>query len=259
MDVPSYILSYIITRRPDDSWFTAISIKKLIHDQQVVTLYNAEDIHMAFIKHSSDYYLAVIQDTSMYHESILTLITPNQRCLRIDELFNLTLLRLPRIRRIKYYHLPCQTRLDLWCFFDEIYMCVCTSDNHTNCIKFDHEVSFACKHNDFCDNGASCFQDDITCPSSTICICTDCYFGTRCQFYAKGFGLTLDDILRYELRRNFSLSQQRVSIKTSAIVTMFMSVLGLINGILSYLTFRRERSQQVGCGIQILVSDSIAN
>ncbi|CAF4077255.1 unnamed protein product, partial [Adineta steineri] len=132
---------------------------------------------------------------------------------------------LPRIRRIKYYHLPCQTRLDLWCFFDEIYMCVCTSDNHTNCIKFDHQISFACKHNDFCANGASCFQDDITCPSSTICICTDCYFGTRCQFYAKGFGLTLDDILRYELRRNFSLSQQRVSIKTSAIVTMFIQIL----------------------------------
>ncbi|CAF1023668.1 unnamed protein product [Adineta steineri] len=169
--------------------------------------------------------LSVVQDTSMYHESILTSITPNQRCLRINELFNLTLLRLPRIRRVKYYHLPCQTRLDLWCFFDEIYMCVCTSDNHTNCIKFDHQLSYACKHNDFCDNGASCFQDDITCPSGTICICTDCYFGTRCQFYAKGFGLTLDDILRYELRRNFSLSQQRVSIKMSAIVTMFIQIL----------------------------------
>ncbi|CAF4198232.1 unnamed protein product, partial [Adineta steineri] len=221
MEVPSYILSYIISLRPVNSWVTATVIQKLIHDQHVVTLYSEDFIHMAFIKHSSDYYLAVVQDTSMNRESILTSITPNQRCLRINELFNLTLLRLPRIRRVKYYHLPCQTRLDLWCFFDEIYMCVCTSDNHTNCIKFDHQLSYACKHNDFCDNGASCFQDDITCPSGTICICTDCYFGTRCQFYAKGFGLTLDDILRYELRRNFSLSQQRVSIKTSAIVTMF--------------------------------------
>jgi hypothetical protein len=220
----------------------------------MVTLYSSQSINMVFVKFSVNYYLAVIQPPPNYFDLITTSITPSQRCLHIDELFNLSLLILPRIQRMKYYHLPCQTRSDLWCFFDEVYMCLCTSDTHANCFEFNHKITFTCRHNDFCENDALCFQDDITCPSSTICICPDCYFGTRCQFYAKGFGLTLDDILRYEIRRNLTFSQQRISIKVNAVVTMLMFVLGLVNGVFSYLTFRRKQSQQVGCGLYLFSS-----
>ncbi len=111
-----------------------------------------------------------------------------------------------------------------------------------------------CQHNDFCQNGALCFQNNLTCPSAKICICTDCYFGNLCQFYAKGFGLVFDDILRYGIQRNLPFSEQRTSVKISAGVTMFIFTLGIINEILCCLTFRRKSSQQVGCGLYLFAS-----
>jgi hypothetical protein len=133
-------------------------------------------------------------------------------------------------------------------------MCLCTLEHYPNCFELDHQAKLTCPHSDYCKNGASCLQDDPTCPSNTICICTDCYFGTQCQFYAKGFGLTLDDILRYEIHPNVTLSQQRISVKISALITMFMFLLGSINGICSCLTFKRKKSKQVGCGLYLFAS-----
>ena len=87
-----------------------------------------------------------------------------------------------------------------------------------------------------------------------MCNCTDCYFGDRCQFYAKGIGLTLDDILRYELRPNVTLSNQSSIIKWSCGLTMIIFVAGLINSILSLLTFSTKKSREVGCGLYLIAS-----
>jgi hypothetical protein len=254
LEISSYILIYIITKEEDRPMKTNVFIQKLLHNQQMVTIYTTKLVHIAFLKYSNSYYLAVMQHPRKVHDNIFTSISPSQRCLSTDELFNSSLLVLPYIQRVKYYHLFCQTQSNLWCFFDEMYMCICTTENHANCWKFDHHVSFACRHEDFCQNNALCFQDDITCPSTTICICNDCYFGTRCQLYAKGFGLTLDDILRYEIQRNSTFSQQRISIKVSTAVTMVIFVVGFFSGIFSSMTFQRKGSQQVGCGLYLFAS-----
>jgi hypothetical protein len=92
------------------------------------------------------------------------------------------------------------------------------------------------------------------CPLNKLCICTGCYFGDRCQFYAKGIGLTLDDILRYQIRPNATLADQSLSIKVSAALTMIMFAAGLINSVLSLMTFQSRDSRKVGCGMYLLAS-----
>ncbi|CAF4778769.1 unnamed protein product, partial [Rotaria sp. Silwood2] len=82
----------------------------------------------------------------------------------------------------------------------------------------------------------------------------DCFFGDRCQFYAKGIGLTLDDMLRYAIRSNINFNDQSYLIKVSAILTMIMFIVGLLNSILCFITFYSQESRQVGCGIYIYAS-----
>ncbi|CAF1529682.1 unnamed protein product [Adineta steineri] len=59
----------------------------------------------------------------------------------------------------------------------------------------------------------------ILCHTRTDLLCfidPVCFFGDECQFYTKGLGPTLDEILGYELKRNTILSKQ--FIKVSLIV-----------------------------------------
>ncbi|CAF3947851.1 unnamed protein product [Adineta steineri] len=81
-----------------------------------------------------------------------------------------------------------------------------------------------------------------------------CVIGDQCNFHIKGIGLTLDDILRDELQSNTVLNNQSFSIKLSAGLTIIMFIAGLINSILSFITFQHKDSQQVGCGMYLLAS-----
>ncbi|CAF4097954.1 unnamed protein product [Adineta steineri] len=83
---------------------------------------------------------------------------------------------------------------------------------------------------------------------------SSCVIGDQCNVYMKGIGLTLDDILRDELQPNTALNNQSFSIKLSAGLTIIMFVAGLINSILSFITFQSKDAQQVGCGMYLLTS-----
>jgi hypothetical protein len=98
-----------------------------------------------------------------------------------------------------------------------------------------------------CTNGTQCLQDYPNCPSAIICVCEECFFGNQCQFYAKGFDLTLDEILSYETKSNVFLSEQPFTVKLGAIITMIMFIVAIINGIFSILTFKNKILQEVGC------------
>ena len=100
---------------------------------------------MVFLKIDSRYYLAVLDRFEL--SNISTSISPRQRCPSIHELLTPELLEVPRIRRLKAYHIPCQHNLDLQCFFDEFYMCFCTEERHSNCFLFDHNQNFVCPEN----------------------------------------------------------------------------------------------------------------
>ena len=72
--------------------------------------------------------------------------------------------------------------------------------------------------------------------------------------YVKAISLTLDDILRDELRVNTTLSNQSFSIKISVALTMMIFVAGVVDSVLSLITFQSKDCQQVGCGMYLLAS-----
>ncbi|CAF1290215.1 unnamed protein product [Adineta ricciae] len=83
---------------------------------------------------------------------------------------------------------------------------------------------------------------------------SSCVIGDRCHSYTKGIGMTIDDILRNEIQQTTIFSDQSFVVKMSAIVTMVMFVGGMINGLLSLLTFRNVELRKTGCGIYLLAS-----
>ena len=130
-----------------------IMVKKLAHDQNTISFYISKLYHMVFLKILDNYYIPVIQQYLTHHLS--TSISSKQRCHHINELFNSTIIKLlPLIRRVKYYSLLCQNRTEAWCFFDEIYMCLCTIEQDADCSKSDHQTKLICKQNGYCKNVA---------------------------------------------------------------------------------------------------------
>ncbi|CAF4123583.1 unnamed protein product [Adineta steineri] len=196
---------------------------------------------MVIVKIDNRYYLAVLR--KLLSSNIVTSISPAQRCVPIHELLPTKLLSLPRIQRLKSYHIPCQHDFNLQCFVDEFYMCLCTEEHHSNCFPLEHSQAFACKDNVYCENGGTCLQDQRIC-GEMLCVCVDCFSGSRCQFYAKGIGLTLDDLLRYEIRPNNTLNDQSLVIKLSATLIMIIFLIGTVNGFLSYLVFHDRDSRK---------------
>jgi hypothetical protein len=83
-----------------------------------------------------------------------------------------------------------------------------------------------------------------------MCECKECFYGSRCQFSSKGFGLSLDLILGPHIRpNNYSLV-----IQTSIFIVSLLTILGLINGFLSVLTFQTKKSRNSSSGLYLLSS-----
>jgi hypothetical protein len=186
------------------------------------------------------------------------MINPSDRCPNISELFNKTFVHWHLLRRIKYYHLPCQNQsLNLSCFYDDVHLCLCYPYGEkrlANCFNFDHNMTFDCLGQSGCENGAQCLQDTPNCPTKSICICPPCFYGMRCQFSTSGFGLSLDAILGYHILPEINLNHQPLIIKISLALTIIFIMTGLINGILSMLAFKNKSVREVGCGLYLLGS-----
>jgi hypothetical protein len=252
LDIPSYLMAFFFTVSEESDPTCTIMLQKLTLFQRIVTFRISIPYHIVIIKSNENFYLAVVQQSPKL--DLFTSINPTRECIPIENIFNSTLILLPRFQRIKFYHIPCQTNFNLNCFIDEGYLCLCTNDHHTNCVEFNRNKNLVCSSRDYCENQGQCLQDHPNCPSAIICVCQECFFGNQCQFYTKGFGLTLDEILGYEIKHNIVLSEQSFSVKLSAIITMMMFIIGLINGIFSILTFKNKNCQEVGCGMYLLVS-----
>jgi hypothetical protein len=101
-------------------------------------------------------------------------------------------------------------------------------------------------------------QDKAECSESILCVCTDCFFGNRCQFYAKGIGLTLDDMLRYAIQPNIAFINQSIIVQFSAAFIMFFFVAGLLNSLPAFLVFRHPNCRQNGTGMYLHVSSIVS-
>ena len=247
--LPQSLLVHFIRYHSNHPHENAATFKAIPVNQDSITLFWPQPFHLVFlelVRH--DYYLAFLRpspsplnsSTSTSTGDVLTkTVSTSDRCPHIDELFNETILRYHLLRRIKYYHLLCQHRTgseDLKCFVDEIHLCVCQEfgeERLANCLEFDHEKKLDCLGQNGCENDAQCFQDNPTCPQTSMCICPTCFYGRRCQFSMNGFGLSLDAILAYHIRPHLPIQDQSHLIQISVITTSIITGVGLINGFLA--------------------------
>ncbi|CAF1341018.1 unnamed protein product [Adineta ricciae] len=256
INIPKYIIAHFFTTSNDSEPQRTILLRKFSLFQHSVSFHISIPYHLVFIQtNENQYYLIYLQHLSspMY---TLTQVTSKQECYFIDQYVNSTVLNLHRYERIVHFHRICLENWNLICFIDEMYLCLCTKDHHANCLPFHQENSFQCSLNDdqYCLNQGQCYQDHSYCPSTKICLCTNCFFGQQCQFYTKGLGSTLDEILGYEFLRNKNLFSQSFSIQFSAGLTILLFFIGIINGILSMMTFTQKKAREVGCGLYLFSS-----
>lgn len=252
----SILLHFIQVQGRAISHIHTTVFKKIPLDENTVVIFKNDPFHIFFIEiEPKTYYFIQVQPIYYSVANTTAIVTPLRRCLSIAEVFNATIVSLHRLRRIKLYHIPCQEQMNLNCFYDETQMCICNHDIHqANCFNFNHDMKYNCKGRSICENEGRCFYDKPDCPSSLVCVCDECSYGSRCQFSTQGFALSLDIIFGYQIKPNKSFDQQRLSIKiTTAIVTV-MLVCGLISGICSIMTFQRKKTHEVGCGYYLLIS-----
>ncbi|CAF1356637.1 unnamed protein product [Adineta steineri] len=236
------------------STFKIIPVQK-----NTINIYWKYPFHIAFMQLShNDFYLIIVQ--KIYNRSLTfeKVINPSDRCKHINEILNETIVQLPLLRRIKYYHVPCQQTLPLLsCFFDDTHFCLCNDYGNqriANCFEFNYMKKLDCFGQSNCENGAQCLQDNLHCPLTSMCVCSQCYYGTRCQFSSNGFSLSLDAILGYHILPHIKIIQQPHTVKFSLALTIIMTILGFMNGILSLITFKNKEPRDIGCGLYLLGS-----
>ena len=216
--VPQSILIHFIEVFGDIPPTTITTFKTTPIQQNSVIIYWSKRFHLVFVEFfKSNYYFVGTEKSSNLSAIIIKTINSSDRCRHIIELFNKTFLQLHLLRRIKYYHLPCEKYSPyLSCFYDEVHLCLCY-DYHqqrlANCFTFNHNMTYDCSGDSECQNGAQCFQDSLYCSRKTMCLCSPCFYGTQCQFTANGFGSSLDAILGYHILPHVSLTQQPIIIQ----------------------------------------------
>jgi len=235
------------------------TFRTINYQEESVIIHWSQPFHLVFIELlnvNKYYYLAVIDNSDNQTKLINKTIQTSDRCLHISEIFNQTFLQWNLIRRIKYYHLPCQNlSLNLKCFHDEKHFCLCYDffeKRLANCFLFQHNLTYDCSGRSRCENNGRCLQNDPICPTQTKCFCQRCYSGHLCQFNTDGFGYSLDALLGYSIQPNENLSQQPPIIKISLALIVILFTLGMINSILSLITFKNKPVQEVGCGFYLL-------
>ena len=258
IDIPSSLLIHFITVQNQSEPIRFSIMKKIQFDQHSISFYTSTIFNIAFIEMKNNYYLIILQEKDIVSSKISTKIIPSHRCLSINELFNRTFVNQHLLKRIKSYHSVCQEHMNLVCFYDSIYFCLCDLSRQANCFEFDYNMNYNCRGYNLCENDGQCFQDDPTCPSSSICVCHDCYYGSKCQFSTKGSTLSLDVILAYAIHRNISINQQSIIVKFLIGFSTIIFFLGLISGIFSFITFHTKKSREVGCGIYLFTSSILS-
>jgi hypothetical protein len=260
--LPSSILIHFIESKMNAPHVRTTTFKTILSGQNSLIVYWSLPFHVAFAElENKIYYLINMQKIPEESTVIQRTLNSFDRCLNINELFNETFAQSSLLRRIKSYHLPCQTnRSELKCFYDEIHVCLCQQLDQeyvSNCFEFDHNMSSYCSGENGCENGGQCFQEYTTCPRISICQCPQCYYGARCQLSTSGFSLSLDAILGYHIRANLNISHQPLPVLISLILMIILTILGFVNGVLSLITFKNKNVREFGCGIYLFSSSII--
>ena len=237
--------------------------KTVLTKQTLISLYWQYEFHLILTQFGrrNHYYFVAFHMDETKSINITKTIHSSDRCAHITELVNRTIVNFHFMRRIKYYHLICQTySSNLSCFHDEELVCACNqygNESHPYCFNSTEIDAKTCRRQNICLNGGQCSQEKWACSNMFWCTCPLCFYGKQCQFSVSRFGLTLDSILSYQIQPQIKLAKQLPPVIVTAVLSIVFIILGFINSLCSWLTFKNRSIHQVGCGIYLLISSII--
>jgi hypothetical protein len=252
--MPSFVFLHLITVQSSSAPNRTTLIRNVPFNHDRLIFKTLMPFHLAFVQLFERYYLVLLRENAIVSMNLSIGVLPSYRCRALDELFNRTWSSLHLLKRIKYYHMSCQNTIDLVCFYDEIHLCLCTSDRQSNCFEFDHHMTYDCQGSNLCDNQALCIQDRRICPTVSFCACRRCYFRSTCQFSTHDSMLSLDIILGYHIESNTSLIQQPNIVQWAMTISFIMFIIGIVSSFLSIQTFLSANTRHVDCGLYLLAS-----
>ena len=119
-------------------------------------------------------------------------------------------------------------------------------------------MTYDCLGLNLCENDGHCFQNHPLCPTTLLCVCRDCYYGSRCHFSTLGSSLSLDTILGYQIRANTSIARQPPVTRVAVALMITMFLLSSISNLMGLMTFRMQKTRDVGCGLYLFVSSIVS-
>lgn len=255
----SFVYAHFVTARVDEEYDLITSIKKIPIHSNFITIRSLQSFNILFVQlKNKTYYLLVLRETPISNENISSQLLPKQRCLYFTDLLNSTIVGLEHETRLKFYPQGCRQNRQLMCFYDENLMCICDLDRFANCFPFNHSMNNDCEGNNDCKYGGQCFQNSRTCPTTSICVCEGCHYGSKCELSSLSYIISLDPILGYHIIPSASLNQQSSVVKVSIAIVTILVFIGLIDGLLSIMTFKEKKSKEVGCGYYLLISSIVS-
>ena len=195
-------------------------------------------------------------DHHFINESVdnLNVLIGYERCLSIKELFNQSILESNPLKRLKYYHQPCLQKL-IKCFYDEIYLCLCSNQyNISKCYFFSFNSNKCLINN--CQNQGQCLQIDQKLNSlNSKCLCLKCYNGKLCQYSTSDYSLTLDIIISEDLNIQLGINilKQTFLIQLCFYLIILFNLISLIFNTLTFLLFSNKQMRKTASGVYILV------
>ncbi|CAF4303137.1 unnamed protein product [Rotaria sp. Silwood2] len=252
LTIPQLITVHFITSQPDTKQIQMSTMKRIPFNQDEIKIYSSLAFNIAFAAIFNEYYLIALREQNIV-VNISTQIIPSNRCPFVRELFNETLRNFSLLRLVKYYHIPCQERSELVCFYDKSRFCLCDLTKQANCFKFNHYENYSCRGYNLCENGGQCVEDNERCPTLSICVCPECYYGSKCQFNTYGSILSLDVILGNQIRLNTVIHNQPTVVKVVIVFTVLTLVFSLLNSFFSLSTFKMKKTRDVGCGYYLFI------
>ncbi|CAF0759072.1 unnamed protein product [Didymodactylos carnosus] len=212
-------------------------------------------IFLQTIDNQNDHYLIALSKPAILKE-LSTKVIQENRCQNIPKIFNNTVMSMAKMNRMKYYHLACQQHQPLRCFFDEMLMCLCTKEKLADCFHFENALD-GCNGTSYCQNNGKCIKQSTQCPTMSICICEECYYGNLCQFTTSGYVLSLDAIIGLNIQQGVKVKNQIFIIKLTVILVVIIFTFGLIFNLLSIVTFCQSTVLDNGCNLYLLYSSII--
>ncbi|CAF0959222.1 unnamed protein product [Adineta ricciae] len=258
LQLPFSLIIHLITVQNQAKHIRTSLMRKIGINQELISFYTSITFNIALAEFDQNYYLILLRDRAFFSTILSAKIRQSHRCKSLTELFNQTFINQHLLKRIKFYHRPCQNQRDLICFYDSVHICLCDVNRNANCFEFNHHMAYNCHIGNLCENEGLCYYDNSSCPTTPICVCPDCYYGSRCQFSTRGTSLSLDTILGYHIQPSVRMSQQSAAVKLSMGITCILFCFGLVNSLFSLLTFRTKPCHDVGCGLYLFSSSIVS-